>query len=390
MKKIILPVAALFFCLISALVTAQQMPPTLVVTDEVTSMKFNDQITLVGRTRAMVQSEIVAEVAGRVQSIDVPEGVPVAKGDVLITLDPDRIRYRFQAKLAEAMQAKAQAELAEKNLEREKEMFAQELISDSRIDSVSAAAQVARQHYEQLQAEMDELNLDLENSEIKAPFDGYTGLQLVEVGEWVTIGTPVYEMIDASRIKVTVDLPERNYGKLSRGSRAIIVISGEEDKPLTGTVTGISPAATEETHTFPVIITVPNPENRLAGGMLVKATLSLDHTFESLAVSKDAIVRQGMQTIVYTIAEGKAAPIPVKTSSTDGKMVAVSGQNLSAGMPVVVLGNERIFPGAPVRTPGQGQGQGGPPADGSPGGRPAGGNPAPKDSVQSGQAKSGP
>jgi hypothetical protein len=54
---------------------------------------------------------------------------------------------------------------------------------------------------------------------------------------------------------------------------------------------------------------------------------------------------------VYTIVEGKAAPIYVMTSSSNGTMVAVQGQGLADGMPVVVRGNERIFPGSPVQTP---------------------------------------
>jgi multidrug efflux pump subunit AcrA (membrane-fusion protein) len=122
---------------------------------------------------------------------------------------------------------------------------------------------------------------------------------------------------------------------------------------LEGTITGIAPNASEETHTFPVIIDVPNPEGKLGGGMLVRATLLLDNKFNSLAVSKDAIVRQGNQTMVYTVADGKAAPVPVVTTSTDGKMVAVVSEQLSAGMPVVVRGNERIFPGSPVNVAGQ-------------------------------------
>ena len=114
-------------------------------------------------------------------------------------------------------------------------------------------------------------------------------------------------------------------------------------------VTGIVPSASAETHTFPVIIDVPNPERQLAGGMLVRVTLSMKETFMSLAVSKDAIVRQGMQTTVYTVVDGKATPIPVITSSDDGTMVSVTSEQLEAGMPVVVRGNERIFP----RQPGQ-------------------------------------
>jgi multidrug efflux pump subunit AcrA (membrane-fusion protein) len=54
--------------------------------------------------------------------------------------------------------------------------------------------------------------------------------------------------------------------------------------------------------------------------------------------------------MIYTITDGKATPIPVTISSSNGELVAVTGPGLSEGMPVVVRGNERIFPGAPVMT----------------------------------------
>jgi len=118
-----------------------------------------------------------------------------------------------------------------------------------------------------------------------------------------------------------------------------------------GTVTGIAPSATNETHTYPVIVKAANPENLIGGGALVRATLSMRERFVSLAVPKDAIVRQGMQSTVYTINEGQAAPIPVQTTAEKDQMTAIAGEGLMTGMPVVVRGNERIFPGSPVRTP---------------------------------------
>ena len=126
-----------------------------------------------------------------------------------------------------------------------------------------------------------------------------------------------------------------------------------------GKVTGIAPQASETTHTFPVIVWVENTEGRLGSGMLVRATLSMKDKFDSLAVSKDAIIRQGEQTMVYTIVDGKAVPIMVMMSSSAGTMVAVAGEGLVEGMPVVVRGNERIFPGSPVRTPEDSEQQGG-------------------------------
>ena len=133
----------------------------------------------------------------------------------------------------------------------------------------------------------------------------------------------------------------------------MVTASNEKSKSRTGRVTGISPSASVSTHTFPVFITVDNKDGFLGGGMLVRATLSLNKKFTSLAVSKDAIVRQGLRTMVYTIENGKAVMLPVVTSSTNEDMIAIGGERLKEGMTVVVRGNERIFPGSPVRVQGE-------------------------------------
>lgn len=331
---------------------AQGPPPVLVVTDTVREMQFHNQVTLVGRTEAKVASQIVSEVYGRVKSINVSEGVRVKVGQSLITIDSDRIKFNLDSKSAEATQARLQAELVLSQKERAEELFRRNLISNTGLDSAVTWANITQEQYNQLEAERQLLELDYRNSRVPAPFSGYTGKRLVDVGEWVNPGMPVFEMVDISSARVKVDLPERYFGRVAVGSSVTISRSPESaDVPL-GVVTGITPNASEETHTFPVIIEVPNPDDKLGGGMLVKATLELDEMFTSLAVSKDAVVRQGNQTLVYTIVDGKASPIPVLTTSTDGNLIAVASENLSTGMPVVVRGNERIFPGSPVQVAG--------------------------------------
>jgi len=329
---------------------ANAQQPTLVVTDQVVQMEFHDQITLVGRTQAWVESRLVSEVSGRVKAIDAGEGIWIKRGTPLVTIDADQTRFILNAKQAETEQAKLEAELTKNDLKRMQDLYSKDLISQSAYDSAATWASIKEQRYNQLESERKKLELDLKNSVIRAMYDGYTGRKLVDVGEWVNPGMPVFEMVDLSRVKVTVDLPERHFGRVSTGSHATIVASGNGGEQLSGTVTGIAPRASEETHTFPVIIEVSNEDMNLGGGMLVRATLSMDQTFSSLAVSKDAIIRQGDQTLVYTVADGKAVPIPVVTKSSDGKMIAVEGEGLSEGMPVVVRGNERIFPGSPVTT----------------------------------------
>lgn len=338
------------FVLVGSSLPAQGPPATLVKTEPVIEREFHDQITLIGRTEARITSRIVSEVTGRVVSIDAAEGNPVKKGAALVTIDTSRIVLALRSKQAEAEQARQQAFLAEQNHKRVEELYSQSLVPQSTIDSARAWAISAEARYGQLDAERAKLALDLDQCTIRAPYSGYTLRRTVDVGEWVNMGTPVFEMIDLSSITVTVDLPERYYGQLSIGSPVGIETSNLPGETLTGTVTGIARSAASETHTFPVIIQVPNGQGSLGGGKLVRSILNLNNQFTSLAVSKDAVVRDGSRTMLYTIHDGAAAPIMVQVMSADGEMVAVKGEGLVAGMPVVVRGNERIYPGAPVRT----------------------------------------
>ncbi len=350
-KKIALFCLA-FSALTGTAVIAQGPPPVLVVVDTVTEMQFHDQVTLVGRTEAKVASRVVSEVSGRVREVNTAEGVRVTAGSPLVTVDSDRIRFSLESKRAQAEQAKLHADLAATQKVRAQELFDRNLISESGYDSAATWASITIEQYNELEAERKLLELDLRKSVISAPFSGYTGRRLVDIGEWVNPGMPIFEMVDISSARVRVDLPERYFGRVAIGSPVIITRSVNSSELWMGKVNGIDPNASEETHTFPVIIDIPNSHAKLGGGMLVRATLELDEMFMSLAVSKDAIVRQGNQTMVYTIVDGKASPIPVVTTSTSGKTVAVSSEMLTSGMPVVVRGNERIFPGSPVQVMG--------------------------------------
>ncbi len=315
--------------------SAFSQPPTLVVTEKTIQKNFHNQISLIGRTRGIIKSNIVAEISGRVKSIQTDEGTKVNKNQTLLTIDDQTISFLFQAKSAETVQAEVQAKLASERKERAVRLLKDNLISETGYDSSLALDAIQTAFYKKIQAEKSKLQIDLSNTKVKAPYAGYTGRRLVDVGAWVTPGMAVFEMVDISKIKIIVDLPEKYFGELQIGS-PVIVKSSTVESTLNGVVVGISPSASVETHTYPVIIEVSNENEVLASGMLVQVTLSLDDEFTSIAVSKDAIVRKGNNTIVYTIKDGKASPIPVTIVSTDGVMLAVNSPMLSEGMVIFV------------------------------------------------------
>ena len=333
----------------AAVALAQGPPATLVATAPVQELELHDQLMLVGRTEARAESRIVAEISGRVSSVEADEGRRVKRGALLVKIDCRRVALALDAKRAEEAQAGADALLAAKELERARDLVDTEVFPERNLDHAEADATRTRERHRQLGAESRRLELDLEDCEIRAPFDGYTVRKLVDMGEWVDEGTAVYEMVDLSLAKVTVDLPERRFGQVEVGGAVTVAISGR-DETLVGTVTGIAPRASEATHTFPVIISVDNANGRLGSGMLVQATLTLRDTFRGLTVSKDAIVRQGDRTLVYTVTDGQAVPREVRIRAAEGDLVAVEADGLAVGQEVVVRGNERIHPGSPVRT----------------------------------------
>jgi len=120
-----------------------QMPPTLVETGTVERMEFHNQITLVGRTQALANSQIVAEVSGRVIRVDAFEGTWVPRSAALVSIDPRRVQYALDAKRAEVAQAKAQADLARKELARSKNLHDQTLVSEGKLDEDEANAAIA-------------------------------------------------------------------------------------------------------------------------------------------------------------------------------------------------------------------------------------------------------
>ena len=346
-----IPATLLALAILAPVLGAQEMA-TLVETAPIREVEFHHQLTLVGRTEARGESRVVAEVAGRVSSVDAAEGRAVKRGEKLVTIDCRRTALALEAKRAEAAQATADAELATKELARARDLVSTEVFPERNLDRAVADASRTAERFRQLDAERRRLELDLENCAIRAPYGGHTVRKLVDVGEWVDPGTPVYEMVDLSVVKVTVDLPERYFGQVDRESPVTVVVAGDGGEELVGVITGVAPRASETTHTFPVILAVENRDGRLGSGMLGKAILTLEGTFTSLAVSKDAVIRQGERTFVYTVVDGRAVEVPVRTRSRLGTLVAIEGDGLEAGQPVVVRGNERLAGGGPVRVVG--------------------------------------
>jgi HlyD family secretion protein len=175
--------------------------------------------------------------------------------------------------------------------------------------------------------------------------------RLTEVGEWVSEGGAVADMVDLETVLVRADLPEAALAYVKEGQSAKVVVDAL-GKTFSGTVRHILRQARMGARTFPVEIEVANPDHLLAGGMFARAMLTTGPATDVPAVPKDAVVERGGGAFVVVLMPGERGmmgmPQPVTLGPDIGDWIAITSENLQPGAQIVIRGNENIRYPMPV------------------------------------------
>ena len=326
----------------------QGRPPSPVRVATVVTQEVQRSVSLVGTVEPWRRSVVASEIAGLVQNFPVEEGMAVKKGQVLARLRTDTLDIRLHSAEASHREARTRYVQARKDLQRVKVLFEKELVTQKEYDDAITEEGALRQRFIQLQAEIQQVRDQLNKSRIVAPFDGWITQEFTEVGQWVSAGGQVVEMVDLSRVQIEVPLPERYVKDVRVGDPVTAMFDGLPDRQSEGRVFSVVAQADRAARTFPIKIELPNPGLIIKSGMVSRVTLQVGAPYEAIVIPKDALVLRGGREFIFLVNEGKVAQVPVKPELHLDEVVQVSG-NLQPGMTVVVEGNERLRPGQPVR-----------------------------------------
>lgn len=215
----------------------------------------------------------------------------------------------------------------------------------------------AEAQFKVAQAELDGLEDRYLKYTIAAPFEGYIVAEHTDVGEWVTAGDPLVELVQIDPVEVRAYVPEGYVSHLREGADAEIQVSALPDKLFQGRITAVIAQADDRSRTFPVKVQVPNPgpHHLLKPGMLAHAMLEVGEKVKAVLVPKDALVLDQAQARLYLAVASPKDPstkvakmVPVQTGISYGRLIQVIG-NVKDGDLVVELGNERLRPGSPLK-----------------------------------------
>ncbi len=283
------------------------------------------------------ESQVVAKTSGVALSVMVEEGQAVHAGQALVRLDPDR------ARLAVA-QASAQMHKLENNYNRARQLVTQQMISANDVDQIKFDLENARAQYTMA-------TLELSYTTVVAPISGVIASRSIKTGNFVQINTPIFRIVDNSRLEATLNVPEREISTLKAGQPVELTADALPGQTFAGTVDRISPVVDAGSGTFRVVCAFSGGE-LLQPGMFGRVKIDYDKRADALVVPRGALLDDDGDPAVFAVRDGKAARVSVKLGYMDGEWIEIR-QGLKAGDGVVTAGKIALRDGTPVEVIGQ-------------------------------------
>jgi membrane fusion protein, multidrug efflux system len=309
-------------------------PPPVVEVFTVVPETVRDTIVLVGQLESESSVELRPEIDGVVESIDFAEGQSVKKGDVLFHL-------RDAEQRAHVREAKARAKLAEEVFRRISLLAEKEVSARVEFDKASAELEVAR-------AEAELREVELEKTQVRAPFDGVVGARLVSPGERVRRSTKMVKVDAVDRLQLVFAVPEIGVPFVRTGMPVKISVKPFPEIRFDGEVFFVSPTLDASTRRLSLKAWVPNPGRKLQPGLFANLEVQLAERENALVVPDAALMVDQAGSFVWRIgADGKASRAPIEIGLRKAARVEIAS-GLEAGDKIVSAGTQKVTEGAPV------------------------------------------
>jgi membrane fusion protein, multidrug efflux system len=279
------------------------------------------------------ESQVVAKTSGVALSVLAEEGQAVRAGQVLVRLDSARAALQ-------AAQSASQMRKLEANYARSRQLAEQKLISANDIDQIKYDLENAR-------AVNRLANLELSYANVTAPIAGVIAQRSIKPGNFVQINTPIFRIVDISRLEATLNVPERELETLKPGLPVTLQVDALPGRKFTGTVDRVAPVVDSGSGTFRVICAF-DAGGLLQPGMFGRVQIDYDKRANALVVPRTALLDDEGDPAVFAVRAGKAVRVPVKLGYVDGAWAEVrSGVKL--GEQVVVAGKTALRDGSLVQ-----------------------------------------
>ncbi|MEK0448447.1 MAG: macrolide-specific efflux protein rane fusion protein MacA [Verrucomicrobiota bacterium] len=308
-------------------------------------------IRVSGEVQPASQLDVKAEVGGRVKKLNVIPGDTVKAGDILLEVDDRDILTEQESAKVEIDGAKLAAIKLERNFERAKELFKQNLVSREAYDNLESELAIARNNHTRAERKLQLVEDKLSKTKVIAPGDGTVLTvpivegQVIVAAASVNSGTTLMTIANLSRLIVETHVNQVDVARLSVKQRVKLTAEAILDEELEAQIFFIAPGASVKNSVKGVTVQalIEKPSARMRPGMNVQMTIPVANAQDVVSVPVGAVFRgEGDGRVVYVRSGEKTERRPVKIGISNTE----HAQILSG-----VREGEKILLAEPERTP---------------------------------------
>ncbi len=334
------------------------------------------KLTATANLRPLREVEILSQTEAQVLTIEAEEGDRVREGQALCRLDDRQLQIRMESARQKLAQARLQLEKAQirrekaatqiansrEEYDRYDKLFKEKLVSERevaqlqyRIDELEHDERVSTHETRELSHRVDELiseisqiELEIAQTRITAPFSGVITERAIERGQTVRRLDRIFKLGSFSTLYADVFLSEREARQVEPGQEVGVALGVDERQRSSAKVARISPVVDQATGTVKVTVELAGTEEGFKPGAFVKVAIETDRRKRALLIPKRALIEQDSTFHVYVVNDGSAVRADVVLGYQDGERVEIV-EGLRPGQKVVVAGQGALKDGTKVK-----------------------------------------
>lgn len=349
--------AAALLCLAGILFWKHQAPAqpaaedvALVRTAVVGADAAQQGYTYSGEVRGRYESQLAFQVTGKIVKRNVQLGSRVNAGDILMQIDPRDLQQTVNSSSAQVASAESQLKLAETNLSRYRQLYAQNAISRAQLDQYENAYEVAQASVRQAAAQYAQGSNQLDYSLLYADAAGVISAINAEAGQVVSAGTAVLTIVRDGEQEIEISVPENRLAELQQAKQLTVSFWALPGVTVTGSVREIAPMADTTTRTYKVRISLVNLPPDIKLGMTSAVHVQADdQTAGGVLLPLSAVYQTGDTPNVWVVTGRTVQLRPIQITSFGKNQVQVL-TGINPGETIVTAGVHKLREGQTVRT----------------------------------------